>query len=155
MSKHERMARIEGIDLDTGAFKMTLATEGEASDGDILSIKGGQIPERMPMLNGHWNLATEQLGSITDAVKHLQDTPPRLTTIGHIEMGGEGAPADIRRDLAYMIDKKHVTGVSIRWDEVAGKPPVRRINLPSDHPFFVDAENEKDHRTSVTHGTPL
>jgi hypothetical protein len=145
MSEYKRMARIEGIDLDTGTFSMTLATEGEASDGDILSIKGGQIPERMPMLNGHYNSATEQLGSITNPEKLLKDSPPRLKAVGHIEMAGEGASAEIRRDLAHMIDKGHVTGVSIRWDDVPGKS-VRRVNLPSDHPYFVDAEAETDHR---------
>lgn len=144
--KHERMARIEGIDLDTGQFSMILATEGEASDGDILSIKGGNIPAQMPMLTSHWNDPSAQLGSITDPVKLLEDKPPRLRATGHIEMTGEGVSAEIRRDLAHMIDKGHVSGMSIRWDEVPGKPPVRRVNLPSDHPFFVDAENEKDHR---------
>ena len=145
MSNHERMARIEGMDLDTGQFSMTLATEGEASDGDILSIKGGQIPERMPMLTSHWNDPTAALGSITNPVKMLKDSPPRLQALGHIEMSGEGASAEIRRDLAHMIAKGHVTGVSIRWDDVPGKS-VRRVNLPSDHPYFVDAETEKDHR---------
>jgi hypothetical protein len=136
------MARIEGIDLDTGQFTMTLASEGEASDGDILSIKGGQIPERMPMLTSHWNDPSAQLGSITNPEKLLKDTPPRLRATGHIEMSGEGVSAEIRRDLAHMIDKGHVRGVSIRWDAMPGKPPVRRINLPSDHPHFVDAETE-------------
>jgi hypothetical protein len=133
------MARIEGIDLDTGQFSMTLATEGEASDGNIISIKGGQIPERMPMLTSHWNDPTAALGSITNPEKLLKDSPPRLRAMGHIEMGGEGASAEIGRDLAHMIDKGHVTGVSIRWDDVPGKS-VRRVNLPSDHPYYVDAE---------------
>jgi hypothetical protein len=67
------MARIGEIDLDTGTFTMTLASEGEASDGDILSIKGGQIPERMPMLTSHWNDPSAQLGSITNP----RASPPR------------------------------------------------------------------------------
>ena len=139
MSKHERLARIEGIDLTTGVFPMTLATEGEASDGHILSIAGGQIPERMPMLSSHWNEPTAQLGSILEPEKRLRDKPPRLRANGHIELSGEGPSAEIRRDLAHMIDKGHVTGVSIRWDEVPGKT-IRRVNLPSDHPHFVDGE---------------
>jgi hypothetical protein len=139
---YRRIARIEGIDLTTGAFPMTLATEGEASDGHILSIKGGQIPERMPLLSAHWNDPNAQLGSVTDPQKALKDSPPRLRAVGHIEMTGEGTPAEIRRDLAHMIDKGHVTGMSIRWDEIPGKT-IRRINLPSDHPYYVDAEKEK------------
>lgn len=139
MSQHERIARIDGIDLATGVFPMTLATEGEASDGHILSIKGGQIPKRMPLLSAHWNEPTSQLGSINEPEKRLEDSPPRLRAVGHIEMSGEGTSAEIRRDLAHMIDKGHVTGVSIRWDEVPGKT-IRRVNLPSDHPHFVDSE---------------
>jgi hypothetical protein len=95
------------------------------------------------MLTSHWNDPSAQLGSITNPEKLLKDNPPRLRAVGHIEMGGEGVSAEIRRDLAYMIDKGHVTGVSIRWDGVPDKPPVRRVNLPSDHPHFVDAETAK------------
>ena len=83
MSKHERIARIDGIDLATGVFPMTLATEGESSDGHILSIKGGQIPERMPMLSAHWNEPTTQLGSINQPEKRLKDSPPRLRSTMH------------------------------------------------------------------------
>jgi hypothetical protein len=142
MSKYERFARVEGIDESSGVFSATLATEGEASDGHILSIKGGHIPERMPLLVSHWNDPHEQAGSITNPKKHLKDAPPRVSVTGHIEMSGEGAPAEIRRDLAHMIAKGHVGAMSIRWDEVPGKT-VRRINLPSDHPHYVDPEKAK------------
>jgi hypothetical protein len=136
MSKHQRTARIEGVGED-GTFHMTLATEGEASDGHILSIKGGQIPERMPLLTSHWNDPLGQLGSITNPQKMLKDSPPRLRAIGQIEMNGP--KSDVRRDLAYMIAKGHVNAVSVRWDEIPGKS-IRRVNLPSDHPYYVDSE---------------
>jgi hypothetical protein len=136
MSKHQRTARIESVGED-GVFQMTLATEGEASDGHILSIKGGQIPERMPLLTSHWNDPMSALGSITDPQKALKDSPPRLRATGQIEMSGDNAA--VRRDLAHMIARGHVNAVSIRWDEVPGKT-VRRVNLPSDHPYFVDSE---------------
>ena len=125
--KHERTARIESVGED-GVFQMTLATEGEASDGHILSIKGGQVPERMPLLTSHWNDPASALGSITDPQKALKDSPPRLRATGHIEMQGENAA--VRRDLAHMISKGHVNAVSIRWDEVPGKT-IRRVNLRS------------------------
>ncbi len=145
---HERIARIERADGDAeGRFTMTLATEGEASDGDILSIAGGQIPARMPLLISHWNDPTATAGSVVEPVKDLKAKPARLRAIGEIEMEGEGTLAEIRRDIAFMIDRGHVGAVSIRWDQVpGGKPPVRRVNLPSDHPAFVDAETEKDWR---------
>jgi len=136
MSKYERTARIESIGTD-GVFEMTLATEGEASDGHVLSIKGGQIPERMPLLASHWNDPNGTLGSVTNPTKNLGDSPPRLLARGNIEMNGPMAEA--RRDLAHMIAEGHVNAVSIRWDEVPGKS-IRRVNLPSDHPHFVDAE---------------
>jgi hypothetical protein len=136
---HARIARIEGIDATTGEFQMTLASEGEASDGDILSIAGGEIPDRMPLLTSHWNDPTVQLGSIVDPRKALKEKPPRLRATGKIELGGDGPTAEIRRDLAYMISKGHVGAVSIRWEPMPGKM-VRRVNLPSDHPYFVDAE---------------
>ncbi len=145
MDKHERTARIDSID-DGGVFKATLATEGEASDGDILSIKGGRIPKRMPMLISHWNDPTAHAGSITEPVKELDAKPPRLRVTGQIEMGGEGALADVRRDIAFMINR-HGGAMSIRWDEVdGGKAPIRRVNLASDHPYFVDTETEKSSR---------
>ena len=139
MKNFERIARIEGVGTD-GVFDMTLATEGEASDGHSLSMKGGTIPERMPLLASHWNDPFGQLGSITNPEKMLKDSPPRLRATGNIEM--EGPLADARRDLAHMINQGHVNAVSIRWDEVPGKS-IRRVNLPSDHPYFVDAETEK------------
>ena len=37
------------IDLESGQFPMTLATDGEASDGDILSIEGMQFPASAPL----------------------------------------------------------------------------------------------------------
>ena len=126
---------------------MTLATEGEASDGDILSMEGGQIPERMPLLLSHYNDPTAIAGSVTNPSKELKHSPPRLRATGQIELDGpEGPLRAIRRDVAHMINT-HGGAVSIRWDEVdGGDPPVRRVNLPSDHPYFVDSETERSWR---------
>jgi hypothetical protein len=139
MSDYNRMARIESAIGESGVFRMTLATEGEASDGHILSIKGGQIPEQLPLLTSHWNDPSAQLGSITEPRKALKDSPPRLRAMGQIEMGGEEPQAAIRRDLAHMIARGHLSGVSVRWDEVPGKT-IRRVNLPSDHPYYVEQD---------------
>jgi hypothetical protein len=142
--KYQRVVRIGEIDTATGVFPATLATEGEASDGHILAIKGGRIPARMPLLPSHWNDPQAVLGSLTNPTKALGEKPPVLRMDGQIETDGKGVPLELRQDLLHMIAKGHVTGMSIRWDEVPGKPPVRRVNLPSDHPHFVDAETEKD-----------
>lgn len=139
---YTREARVDQID-ESGRFSMTLVTEGEASDGHILNVAGGHLPERMPLLVSHWNDPSGAAGSVTEPEKRTKDKPPRVRAVGQIEMEGEGAPAEIRRDLAFMIQKGHVGAVSVRWDEVEGKPPVRRVNLPSDHPYYVDAETER------------
>lgn len=142
MSTKQRTMRVDSVD-ERGVFEMTLATEGEASDGDILSIAGGQIPERMPLLLSHYNDPTAKAGSVTNPRKELKHSPPRLRSTGQIEMGGVGVLAEIRRDVAMMTNK-HGGDVSIRWDEVdGGDPPIRRVNLPSDHPYFVDDSTEK------------
>jgi hypothetical protein len=94
------------------------------------------------MLLSHWNDPSATVGSVVAPRKHLKDSPPRLTATGQIEMGGEGMPAEVRRDLAHMINEGHINAMSIRWDEVPGKS-VRRINLPSDHAYFVDAEADQ------------
>lgn len=145
---HERIARIERVEGDAqGRFMMTLATEGEASDGDILSIKGGKIPARMPLLLSHFNDPTQMAGSVVEPVKDLDSKPPRLRAVAEFELGGEGVFADIRRDVAFMIEQGHGGAVSIRWDEVpGGKPPIRRVNLSKDHAAFVDAETETSWR---------
>ena len=105
MSKHTRTARIESVD-ENGVFRATLATEGEASDGDILSIKGGKIPKRMPMLNGHYNSATEQLGSITDAVFALINTGARVCVCGQISQYNLKRPQRAPRCLIQLLVKQ-------------------------------------------------
>lgn len=131
------------IDMETGEFPMILATDGEASDGDILSIEGAQFAERAPLQLSHINDPRATAGSVFGFRRDLQSTPKKLKARGQIEMGGDGAAADIRRDLAFMVGQGHVTGISVRWEPIEW---VRRINLPSDHEAFVDAESEKDWR---------
>lgn len=141
-----RQARIESIGED-GSFRMTLATDGEASDGDILSIEGGQIPERMPLLLSHYNDPTATAGSVVDPIKETLSSPKRLVATGKIELGGDGALADVRRDVAYMIGRGHIGAVSVRWDALeGGEPPVSRTSLPTDHHAFVDGDKENSAR---------
>jgi hypothetical protein len=133
----KRTARVTDVS-DEGHFAMTLATEGEASDGDILSIRGGVIPDQMPLLISHANHPTEVAGSITQMQKYLKESPARLRAVGKIDLGGSGEQADIRRDIHHMILQGHITGVSVRWDQVdGGKQPVRRTELPKDHRAHV------------------
>jgi hypothetical protein len=132
----ERISRTDSINLETGEFPMVLATEGEASDGHILSIRGGSFPDSLPLQLSHANDPQATLGSIRGFEKQLKENPARVTAMGQIELTGPSAEA--RRDLAHMISKGHVNRVSIRWDGTKATP---RRALPREHPAYV-AEDE-------------
>lgn len=136
-----RVQRVASVDVDSGTFGMTLATEGEASDGHILSIEGARLPERMPMLISHMNEPTRTAGSIFRMRRHLQDSPRRLTAVGLMELDGDGATMSVRRDLMHLISQGHVNAVSVRWD-FDWKDVTPRTKLPSDHPHYVDPDKE-------------
>jgi len=127
---YQRITAIErgNIDLKTGEFPATLFTDGEASDGHILDIAGAVIPERMPMFANHEADPTMQLGSIIKATR----TAHAIKVTGHIEMEGEGAVADIRRDVALMMSRGHVSRMSGKWDADASATK-RRSDLPREH----------------------
>ncbi len=55
-------------------------------------------------------------------------------------MGGEGAQADIRKDLAFMISEGHIKSISLRAE---GTKVIPRRELPKNHRAFVEA-NEPD-----------
>lgn len=131
------------INLQTGEFPMILATDGEATDGDILSIEGAEFGSRAPLQLSHINDPRSTAGSVSGFRRDLQSTPKKLKAKGQIELGGEGPAADIRRDVAYMVAQGHVTGISVRWDPLES---TRRVNLPADHFAYVDDEKEKDWR---------
>jgi hypothetical protein len=134
---HTRLARIEGS-ADDGTFSMTLATAGEASDGHILDIAGGIVPERLPLLLSHQNDPRSHIGSITSAKREGD----RLRAVGQIELGGEGAQGDIRRDVFHMIQAGHIGAVSLRWDPIKA---MGRAELPKNHPAYVE-RSEGDSR---------
>lgn len=141
---YERVTELERgqINMDTGIFPMILATEGEASDGHILSIRGGVLPDWIPLQNSHVNDPERTLGSISHMRRDLKATPPRLRAIGKIELTGDGHTAELRRDIAYMMGQGHIRGVSIRWDPIESMP---RATLPKGHAAHV-SERESDPR---------
>ena len=132
----------EGSDSKPGTFPAVLATNGEASDGHILHIKGNKTPARMPLLFGHRSEAmTPSLGSVTKPVKGKSaDTKlDVLRTTQVVNMEGDGQMADIRRNIALLVDNGDLNGMSVRWvpDEV-----VRRIDLPRGYYAFIDPATE-------------
>ena len=78
------------IDLETGEFPMILATDGEASDGDILSIEGAQFTSRAPLQISHVNDPRDTLGTVSGFRRDLQSTPKRLKARGQIELRARG-----------------------------------------------------------------
>jgi len=121
----------------SGIVRGVIATEGEASDGHILSVKGGNCTPPAPMCFGHESWRQEGTVGGWSAFSKSKDA---IRGVGQIELGGVGAIAEARADLAFMVDRKHFRGLSVRWEEI--DPPVRRVNLSKDHPAFVDAAKE-------------
>ncbi len=127
-----------------GRLSGILASDGEATDGHILSISGGTLPKRAPLLFGHDDGGSKNLGSWDKFEKITVGKGEGIRGHASIEMGGSGVQQEWRDDIKHMIDKKHINQFSIRWTETGD--PIPRINLPSDHPAFVDAQKEKSSR---------
>lgn len=125
---------VEAIDLETGSFPMILATQGEAADGSILNIRGAAEVDRIPLQLNHQNSPAQTLGSISQIRPGTKQGLPVLRAIGRIELEGEGAQAEIRRDIALMIAKGHLSAVSIR---AHGEKVTPRRDLPKDHPAAI------------------
>lgn len=138
MTQHKRTLEFDraSVNVDTGEFNATLFTSGEATDGHILHIPGGEMPADMPLFVGHWADPVDQLGTLYPAEGRSDSTIP---VRGHIETGGEGANADIRRDLLLKMANGHVKRMSGRWD--ADESHVkRRVDLPSEHYAHVSTD---------------
>lgn len=136
------------LDWETGRFSMILATDKEASDGHILSMRGAELPEQMPLLVQHSpQVMIPALGSVVD----LKPRTHQLDAVGHVELGGagddardDGAPSfndplrEIRAGYAHLIDKGHISSVSIRWEGDS----VPRTSLKASHPAYIDGTDE-------------
>ena len=143
--EYERTTLAAAVGGEDGAISGLLATDGEASDGDILDMDGGQIPSRAPLLFGHQDWSGDRNLGSWEKFKKV-DTGKAVKKLGgkglhgdaRIELDGpDGPQKDWRTDMAFMVGRKHINGLSIRWSGVGD--PLRRVNLPSDHPAFVDA----------------
>ena len=137
-------SRIEGVTVgeEFGTFPATLATQGEASDGHILSIKGGQFPESLPLQADHANSAFANLGRLLEFKKELRAKPARVRTMGRIRLTGDGPGLETRRDVLDAIEVGDLTALSVRWE---GIKVTERVALPKNHPAHVPSD-EKDFR---------
>lgn len=143
MSKHSRAAEIDArIDTDTGEFDMVMASEGEASDGHIISIRGLEAPQSIPLQLDHARGAVANLGTVTNMRRDTIDGLPVMRGVGQIRMSGDGEALAARRDLVDAIATGHVRGVSLTWESTKAR---ERRDLPTNHPAHVK-RNEKDPR---------
>jgi len=120
-----------------GAISGILATDGEASDGHILDIDGGDLREGSPMLFGHDDWSGERnLGTWESFDKFRTPEGARaIRASGQILLGGDGDRKAWRNDMAYMIQEQAVGALSIRWDPITD--PIARTALPTDHAAHV------------------
>lgn len=136
---YKRFAPIRSEGEGSGEFSMVFASEGEAADGHVLSIRGFEQPsEPIPLLLSHRVLdAQAVMGSVIETRADLEHSPALLHGRAMIETGGEGPNAEIRRDVDYMVGRGHLQQVSVGWKET--QPPTPRTQLQRSHPHFVDA----------------
>ena len=122
------------IDLDTGRFPVTLFTNGEASDGHIIDVRGLTVPERVPMFVNHDADPTRRMGGLVEGKKVGKSTRlggASLKMVGVLDVDGDSAAADIRRDVAQGIAVGDITAMSGRWDPIGDPTP--RATLPKSH----------------------
>jgi hypothetical protein len=125
------------VDADTGTFRAVLFTDGEASDGHILHIPGGEVPARMPLFVNHESDPRSQVGSLVPGERDGH----QIEVNGQIEMGLEGSQGEVARNLLRMMDAGHVSRMSGRWDFSPGDAR-RRTDLAKDHPHHVGKGDE-------------
>ncbi len=129
------------IDLETGEFWATVATNGEASDRHILDLASVRVADRVPMFANHNTDPLRQLGSWTNpkvAGKTTRLGGASLKMLGRLPQEGDGELPDIRRDVARMIHSGDITAMSVHWDPVFTSVP--RRTLPKHHFAFSDIE---------------
>lgn len=142
--RHSRRATIDSrIDTETGEFDMVMATEGEASDGHILSMRGLSFPNEIPLQLDHNRSALATLGTVSNIRLDKIDGVPGFRGTGRIRLSGEGDQLAARRDLVDAISRGDVRGTSLTWD--ADKFTERR-SLPKGHPAAVSREEENPRR---------
>jgi hypothetical protein len=127
------------IDLKSGRFPVTLFTNGEASDGHIIDVRGLTVPDRVPMFVNHDADPTRRMGGLVEGKKVGKSTRlggSSLKMVGVLDVDGDSAAADIRRDVAQGIAVGDITAMSGRWDPIGDPTP--RATLPKNHYAFSD-----------------
>jgi len=141
--RYERRTELDKrIDIDTGEFDMVMATEGEASDGHIISIAGLEFPEAFPLHVDHARSTVGNVGNVTEIRRDTIDGQPVYRGVGRIRLTGAGEALAARRDLVDAIATGDIRGTSLTWDAAKA---VERRSLPAKHRAHV-SRGEKDPR---------
>ncbi len=142
-ARHARQATLDArIDTDTGEFDMVMASEGEASDGHIVSMRGLETPDELPLQLDHQRSALGNVGNVSKIRKDAVGGIPVTRGVGRIRLTGEGEALEARRDLVDAISRGDICGVSLTWDSIRH---IERRELPRKHPAHV-SRTEKDPR---------
>lgn len=138
METYSRTLTLERkADSPLGTIRAVLATDGEAADGHILSIRGGELAPGIPLLFGHdASSGRSNLGSWSS----FTFKPHEVHGEAAIELDGAGDQRAWREDVAHMVAAGHIGSVSLRWEPI-GKP-IKRTALAPASPAYVDGEKE-------------
>jgi len=143
----ERVSQIVRSDKDPdNVISGHLATNGEASDGHILNIRGGKLPKSPPLLFGHDDYTgRSNLGSWTSLKKEVAgDKLGQQILSGRAKVevkAGEGEQLAFRKDVLAMVQANHIRQFSIRWAH--DSDPVLRTSLSSEHPAYLDEDKAR------------
>jgi len=138
---YERLLQIdrESVVKEEGTFGSILATDGEASDGHIISIRGLRVPKRMPLLFGHRSeMMVPVLGSVVSPVKSEEGGTQILRVTNKVNLNGDDQLSDIRRGMFQLVSDGDIGAMSLRWSGIKTKP---RTSLKATHPAYIDKES--------------
>lgn len=135
----------ESVRAEGAEFRATLATNGEASDGHVLSVAGIRMKDSIPLLFRHDSTPmVPLLGRVSQPEKIREGALERLRVTSRINLesgGDQDSLVGIRQGFAALVRSGDLDAMSIRWDPVFGKF-VPRSQLPDGHPAKVGADTE-------------
>ena len=142
MSEYRRAVALSpsSVNTETGEFGCVLFTNGEASDGHLIDVRSLTVPDSLPMFVDHVADPTKRAGKLHSPIfdgrgmslptgsvasstpsTTVGDTSVRMT--GRVDLEGDGAAADIRRDLFHGIAVGDIRSVSGRWRSTSAPTP--------------------------------
>ena len=137
METYSRSSEITGpIDMESGEFSGTLFSNSACSDPHILDVAGIEMPERMLLCVSHSADPGSRLGSITSHEKRIPSGgsaelgDSSVFVKCRIDLGGDSAASDVRRDIARGISLGDLSALSGRW---VGTEQVERSSLSRSH----------------------